>query len=145
MSQTDPSINGEVPRPERDARGLFLPGNRVSKGHPSPHAGKVQALRSALFREITPDRWREIIHAMHKEAVGVWDTIEGKWTHRPSVRCAEWISDRLIGKPTESGDEERLKRIEQALGLDDSLSPERIASILADADAHGERDAEEPG
>jgi hypothetical protein len=56
-----------------------------------------------MFRTITPDKWREIILAMHKEAVGVWDHLEGKWAARPNVRAAEWIADRLVGKPVEAG------------------------------------------
>lgn len=125
--------------PQRDERGWFARGNTVSRGHPSPHAGKVAALRSALFREITPDKWREIILAMHKEACGVWDAIEGKWAARPNVRAAEWLADRLIGKPVETGAEDRLKRIEEALGLSNELDPEYLAGILETGRREGDR------
>jgi hypothetical protein len=132
----EPTDNGH--RPQRDERGLFLPGNTVSRCTKSPHAGKVVALRAELFRTIDAGKWREIILAMHKEAVGVWDHLEEKWLHRPNVRAAEWIADRLIGKPVEAGAEERLKRIEDALGLSNELDPEHVADILATARREGD-------
>ncbi|MCG3124893.1 MAG: hypothetical protein GIKADHBN_03399 [Phycisphaerales bacterium] len=125
-------------KPQRDERGLFLPGNTVSKGHPSPHTKKIAGLRAELFRAIDAEKWREVILAMHKEAVGVWDAIEGKWASRPSVAAATWLADRLIGKPVEAGAEDRLKRIEEALGLSNELDPEYLASILESARREGD-------
>ncbi len=127
-----------TPKPQRDKRGWFLPGNTASKGHSSPHASKVVALKSVLFSEIGPERWRRIVLSMYVEAVGKYDTIEGKWVARPNVRAAEWLSDRLIGKPVESTAEDRLKRIEDTLGLDDSLDAARVAEILDAAHRDGD-------
>lgn len=125
-------------RLQRNELGHFLPGNTVSKCTKSPHAGRVVALRAELFRTIDAGKWREIILAMHKEAVGVWDQLEDRWLHRPNVRAAEWIADRLIGKPVEAGAEDRLKRIEAALGLSNELDPEHIADILSTAQREGD-------
>ncbi|MGQ0628146.1 MAG: hypothetical protein ACT4PL_08625 [Phycisphaerales bacterium] len=134
----DPLAEPPKPKPQRGKRGWFLPGNTASKGHSSPHASKVVALKSVLFSEIGPEQWRRIIRSMYVEAVGIFDRTEGKWTARPNVRAAEWLSDRLIGKPVESSAEDRLKRIEDSLGLDDSLDAARIAEILDTAHEQGD-------
>jgi hypothetical protein len=44
----------------------------------------------------------------------------------------------LIGKPVEAGAEDRLKRIEEALGLSNELDPEYLASILDSARRDGD-------
>jgi hypothetical protein len=133
-----PSPDPAPPKPQRDARGYFAPGNTLSRCTKSPHASKVVALRAEMFRTITPDKWREIILAMHKEAVGVWDHLEGKWAARPNVRAAEWIADRLVGKPVEAGAEDRLRNIEEALGLPREFDPEHVADILDNARREGD-------
>jgi hypothetical protein len=142
----DPFAEPQKPppvKPERDKRGWFAKGNTVSKGHASPHAAKVVALRSVFFEEITPERWRKLVLSMWADACGVYDRVEGKWSQRPNVKAAEFIADRMIGKPIESTAEERLRRIEDSLGLDDSLDPARIADVLNTARRHG--DNGEPG
>lgn len=136
----DPLAEPPKPTPQRGKRGWFLPGNTASKGpnHRSPHASKVVAVRSIMFEEMSPDRVRKIIRSMIVEATGLFDHVEHKWIARPSVKAAEFLFDRTIGKPVESSAEDRLKRIEESLGLDDSLDPARVAEILTTAYEQGD-------
>jgi hypothetical protein len=89
------------PEPGRNANGHFAPGNTLSRGVPRPHTAKIALMRSTIFAEITPERWQKIIRAMYTQAIGQFDPIEQRWISRPSVKAAEWLSDRLIGKPVE--------------------------------------------
>lgn len=134
----DPLNEPPKPKAQRGKRGWFLPGNTASKGHASPHAAKVVAVRSIMFEEMSPDRVRKIIRSMIVEATGLFDHVEHKWIARPNVKAAEFLFDRTIGKPIESTAEDRLKRIEESLGLDDSLDPARVAEILTTAYEQGD-------
>jgi len=44
--------------PTHDARGKFAPGNRLGRGN--PHAQRVNRLRTALLKTVTPEDMREI-------------------------------------------------------------------------------------
>jgi hypothetical protein len=127
---------------ERDINGLFCPGNQIAKGRGNPHAREAVRLRAALYVEITPERWREVIQAMYRAAIGTWCQEENRWADRPNVNAATWIADRLIGKPVETGDEERLRRVEEALGLGHDLSPENVTAILERAEGAERQTAE---
>lgn len=137
MPEPDPLPTPNPIMPMRTEAGYFAAGNTFARGRPKAHAGKVVALRSQLFTEVTPEKWAKIIRSMIAEAVGIFDPIERKWVARPNVKAAEWIGDRLIGKPVEAGAEDRLKRLEELLGLDDALDPEAVADHLEAARPEG--------
>lgn len=56
-------------KPQRDARGFFLPGNKCSKGHGgNPWVKEMQEYRHTLFQTITPENLRKITEAQITKA-----------------------------------------------------------------------------
>jgi len=89
-----PSPNGPA---GRDAKGRFLPGNKLGKGN--PHARQVAKLRSTLLNAVKPEDIRAIVRALVKQAK------EGDLT------ATHELLDRLLGKPIQA---DVLERIEEA-------------------------------
>jgi hypothetical protein len=82
--------NGTGRRPD----GKFTAGNRIAVGN--PHARKVAALKSALLEAITPEKMRELAHALHQQAI------------RGDIAAAQLLLRYTVGKPAEAVSPDRL-------------------------------------
>lgn len=98
--QARPSTNGD--NGGRTARGTFAKGNAGGPGN--PHAKRVARLRSALMRAVTPDDIKGIVRKLIDMA------------RAGDVAAAREVLQRVLGPPVPLSFEERLARIESALG-----------------------------
>lgn len=87
-----------------DARGRFVPGNKVAVGNPLNR--RVGQLRSALIRAVTTDDLRAIIRKLIEQAKA------------GDVIAAREVLDRCLGRPVEADLLERLAELEAAYGVE---------------------------
>jgi len=91
-------------RPQRDAYGRFLKGNRGGPGN--PHAKYVNELRKQLFSVQTPEAFYAQWTAMHEKACG------------GDVPACRLLWEYTFGKPVEYDFIERLERLEDVSGAE---------------------------
>lgn len=70
---------------QRDAKGRFLPGNKVAVGRATRQTER--AYLAILSEECPPDTWRAICHSAVSFALA------------GDSRAREWVSNYLIGRP----------------------------------------------
>lgn len=93
-----PSASGDS---GRAPDGRFGPGNGYGRGN--PHHRQVAALRSALLEAVTPADVKAIVLALIVQA------------KTGNVPAAKEVLDRVLGRVTDSGTEDRLAALEAAL------------------------------
>jgi hypothetical protein len=95
MVSETPSTNGSN---GRTTAGRFAKGNLGGPGN--PHARRAARLRSALFKAVTPDDLRDVIHALLTAAKG------------GDVSAAKELMQRLLGPPEAIDLLERMEALE---------------------------------
>jgi hypothetical protein len=74
----------------RDNRGRFAAGNKAARGN--PYSRRAARLRAELFRECSPDDFRDIVRALILKA------------RDGDLAAIREVFDRIIGKATEGAD-----------------------------------------
>lgn len=106
--QAEPSTNGGN---GRDTGGRFAKGNPGGPGN--PHARRVARLRTLLLETVTDDDLRAIVRAMVEQA------------KRGDLAAIREVLNRLIGRPTDSVDPDRLDLDEHRLAHESADAKER--------------------
>lgn len=96
-----PSTNGD--NGERDASGRFATGNTGGPGN--PYARKVAKLRSLILEAVTEEDLRTIVATLVKRA------------REGDLLATREILNRLVGKPANAFDSERLQLEKQRVKL----------------------------
>ena len=79
---------------ERDAKGLFAPGNQTAKGIGRPPKARELARLAILTEIVNEDKWRAVVEIALSDAIAGADG-------QTREKGRRFIADYLIGKPIE--------------------------------------------
>ena len=88
----DPTVPPKESPADRIKQHRFQPGNTASRGHNADKAGAVAKLIARCQRAVSPGDWAEIVQALVAKAKA------------GDTKAAEWLWDRLIGKPKQQNE-----------------------------------------
>jgi hypothetical protein len=111
-----PAAEKATAKPERDAKGRFVKGNKGGPGN--PFARQVALLRATMVYCVPPERMARVVIALTEKAAS------------GDVAAMKLFFQYLIGLPTEAVNPDRLPIDEWEKFRDAAINPEEIGEIL---------------